>query len=86
MTGGKCGSKEAYILKRNYLVEGFPERLKQAIEDSGLSHVDILRRTGISKSTFYCYLDGSVSPQGLHIARLATCLHVSSDFLLGISE
>lgn len=78
--------REDDILKRNYLVEGFPERLKQAIEESGLSHVDILRRTGISKSTFYCYLDGSKSPQGLHIARLATCLHVSSDFLLGISE
>ena len=67
---------------------GFPERLAQAIYDSGLNCCQICDRTGhkIERKSIYSWRSGDTTPNATHLMYLCTVLNVSADWLLGISD
>ena len=67
---------------------GFPERLAQAIYDSGLNCCQICDRTGhkIERKSIYSWRSGDTTPNATHLMYLCTVLNVSADWLLGISN
>lgn len=71
--------------RRKANVEGFTDRLKQAIWDSDTDIVVISKQTGISRSVIWSYQNG-VLPKCDNLAKLAICLNVSADWLLGINQ
>jgi transcriptional regulator with XRE-family HTH domain len=58
-------------------------RLKKLREDRGLSQNDIVRMTGIPKSTYLRWEWGQGAPPLLAAVRLADVLDVSMDELVG---
>jgi transcriptional regulator with XRE-family HTH domain len=58
-------------------------RLKQLREDRGLSQNDIVRITGIPKSTYLRWEWGQGAPPLLAAVRLADALDVSMDEMVG---
>ena len=73
-------------MKTSYKVNGLNMRLKQAVADSNLSMADISRRSGVSRSCIWSYLIAGNNPSVYTLARLAVVLHVSTDWLLGVTE
>jgi len=66
----------------NFFPEGFPERLNEAIDKSGLSNNEIIRRAKCSKTQFYCIRNAEVCPNLMAAARLSVVLGVSLDYLV----
>ena len=67
-------------------IEGLRSRLHSAFLDSGKTAKQVQLETGISKSLFYTHLRGDGTPNALHLARYATALKVSTDWLLGLKK
>lgn len=67
---------------RHKAPEGFQERLKKAVYDSGLSLNEIERRSGVAHSSLSAYMTRDYSPTVFSLARLCTVLKVSADYLL----
>lgn len=67
-------------------LEGFQSRIREAMLNSNLDMREISRRSGISLANLYKYRDEGIQPKAYTLAKLAIVLHVSSDWLLGISE
>jgi hypothetical protein len=67
---------------------GFPERLAQAIYDSGLNCCQISDRTGhkIERKSIYNWRVGNTVPNATQLMYLCKVLNVSADWLLGISN
>lgn len=72
--------------KRFSGLQGFPDRLSQAVDDSGKTFGQICRETGISRSKLYDLKSGQQGPSALQVARLSVCLGCSADWLLGIKK
>ena len=75
------GARERRKIER---LDGFQDRLIEAINNSNLDMAEISRRTGIAKTTLRSYRDEGIQPRALAIAKLAIVLNVSADYLLGI--
>lgn len=73
-------------MRRNKLIYGFSERLEAAMAASGKSPDQIALETGISRSAIYSYLSGDSTPSAFYIGKIAVCLKVSSDWLIGIEK
>ena len=69
---------------RKYSILGFHDRLNQAVEESGLSQAEIARRTGLHRHTVLA--TESAMPNSGTLAKLCAVLHVSADWLLGLSN
>ena len=67
---------------RHKRLEGFSERLRQAIYDSGMTCIEISRRIERERKSIYGYMRGDVQPDAYTMARLCTVLNVSADYLL----
>ena len=67
---------------RHKAPEGFQERLKKAVYDSGLSLNEIERRSGVAHSSLSSYMTKDYSPTVFSLARLCIVLKVSADYLL----
>jgi len=65
-------------------LDGFQDRLNEAIWKSDLDITEIAERTGINKTSIYNYRYYGKQPRVGALARLAVVLNVSSDWLLGI--
>lgn len=65
------------------IVSTFSERLKIAIDDSGITAADLSRKLGMSKQSISAYLTGVRKPKRLVIGAIAKELHVSPTWLIG---
>ena len=72
--------------KRFSGLQGFPDRLSKAIDESGKSFGQVCRETGISRTKLYDLKMGYQGPSALQLARLCNCLSVSADFMLGLKK
>lgn len=61
------------------------ERIRQAVDDSGLEHWKIVRMTGISKTAFDSYLYNGVMPSAARLASLCYVLGVNPAWIMGLS-
>jgi transcriptional regulator with XRE-family HTH domain len=61
-------------------------RLRQLMEERGLSVTGLVVATGISDKTIRRYREGAHVPSSSHLLRLAEALEVSTDYLLGRSD
>ena len=68
-----------------YTVEGFTDRLNEAIWKSGLSNSEIIRKTNLSAGALWNYRNGA-TPNISALARLSVALNVSADWLLGLEK
>ena len=67
-------------------IEGFAERLNEAIWASDMDVSEICRRTGISRSCMWSYRYTATMPPSGNLAKIAVVLDVSADWLLGIER
>jgi transcriptional regulator with XRE-family HTH domain len=63
-----------------------PTRLRAIIEEKKLIQQDVANQLGISRQGVASYLDGSSRPTWETIVTLAKFFHVSTDWLLGMSD
>ncbi len=61
------------------------DRLRQAFSESALKQADLVRITGIDKSSISLYLSGKVTPKGDKLYKLAIALGVSPVWLSGFN-
>ena len=79
---------QALTIKQNYGYEKvafFPDRLRQAMNESGLNGAKLARATDLSDGTISRYLLGTVVPRADAVYKLALALNVSEPWLLGYS-
>ena len=67
-------------------IDIFPQRLGEALGDAHAFNLDLQRREIVSAPTLARYLKGDRIPDALVLARLASYLEVSADYLLGLSS
>ena len=66
--------------------DNFNGNLKEARLRSGLSQKEVAKNIGIAKSTYSLYESGNREPNVNTIKKIADCLNVSADTLLGLNE
>jgi transcriptional regulator with XRE-family HTH domain len=64
----------------------FPERLKLARDQRGLSQDDLAKKSGLQPSAISHFETGARKPSFDNLKRLANALTVTTDFLLGRAE
>ncbi len=64
----------------------FPERLRKLMEEQHKTQQDVADYLGKSRQAVGSYANGSSSPDWETIAQLARYFHISSDWLLGVSN
>ena len=67
-------------------IDIFPKRLGEALGDAHAFNMDLQRREIVSAPTLAKYLKGDRIPDALILAKLASYLEVSADYLLGLSS
>lgn len=72
--------------RKRISIEGFSERLNQAIWDSDTDVSEICRRAGISRSCLWTYRYTATMPPSGILAKIAVALNVSTDWLLGLEK
>ena len=66
--------------------DNFNDNLKEARLRSGLSQKEVAENIGVAKSTYSLYESGNREPNVNTIKKIADCLNVSADTLLGLNE
>lgn len=65
-------------------VDGITERLKEAIESSGLSYAELEKKTGVSKSALHRYATGSTIKIPIDVIQaVASAVSVSAAWIMG---
>ena len=64
----------------------FNENLRNAREHKGISQKDMAEYIGVAKSTYSLYESGNREPNVNTIKKIADCLNVSADTLLGLND
>lgn len=59
------------------------ERMRQAMNRSGVAQAELVARTGIGKSSISTYLKGSYEPKQKNIYKIAKALNVNEAWLMG---
>ena len=59
------------------------QRLREAMDNAGKTQADLVRETGLSKSTLSRYLSGQFEPKQIAVNKLATALNVAEMWLWG---
>lgn len=72
--------------RQSIRIEGFAERLNEAIWASDMDISEICRQSGISRSCMWSYRYTATMPPSGILARIAITLNVSADYLLGIER
>lgn len=67
------------------MINGFGERLKAAMKEKNMTAADCAKQTKISTATVGSYVTRGSEPSAGKLAKLASCLGVSTDWLLGLS-
>ena len=63
-----------------------PDRFKELRLQSGLSQAELARRLNVTRSSVNAWEMGISAPTTQYVVELAGLFHVSSDYLLGISN
>lgn len=66
--------------------EGFSDRLKESIQDRGLTQRMLATRIGTTEVSISRYLKGKRIPSADVLYKLCKALDVSADYLLGLSN
>lgn len=64
----------------------FCERLRYALELTGISPAEFSKRTGIPPSMMSYYLNGKIKPKADRLHIIASTLGVSDAWLMGLNE
>lgn len=64
----------------------FARRLEQILMARKIYPSQLARMTGLSRSSIYGYIDGTIQPKAYVIIRIAQALNVSADWLLGLEK
>lgn len=64
----------------------FAERLKEALQNKGLTQNDLSKSSGISKSKISCYVHGRYLPNAEAMSKISVALGVTPEWLLGKHE
>lgn len=64
----------------------FVERLEKLLKETKTSQKDLAQDIGVTESAISKYLSGERTPSGDILLNLATALHTTSDYLLGLSD
>jgi len=64
-------------------MEGFPERLREAMEIRNFRQRDLVRSTNINKGAISNYLSGKYRPNGTNTLLIARALNVNVLWLMG---
>ena len=62
------------------------KRIEKALEKNGMSQRDLANRIGIDESVVSRIIKGDRTPKSDVLANIATALHTTSDYLLGIEN
>lgn len=65
------------------IIESTCKRLNEAFQNSNLKQADLVKLTGIDKSSISLYLSGKVTPKGDKLYKLALALNVDPVWLSG---
>ena len=69
-------------MRHGIYIEGFQERIEEAVAQSGLSKCEIARRGKFDRKTF-CGCDRTMLQSGI-LARFCAVTGVSADWMLGL--
>ncbi|HBF86132.1 MAG TPA: XRE family transcriptional regulator [Clostridiales bacterium] len=64
----------------------FSDRLKQSLKDSGISQVELAKKTGLSQGIVNNYCTGRREPSLDALILICKALDESADYLLGIED
>lgn len=64
----------------------FPQRLREIMRSKNVTQKDLATEIGKTRQAVSYYMDGSSGPDWETLAKIASFLGVSSDYLLGLSE
>lgn len=67
------------------MINGFAERLRAAIKAKDMRLCDLAKATKSNTTTISSYVSGTSDPSATKLAKIAACLGVSADWLLGLS-
>jgi len=59
-------------------------RITEALQKCGMTQRELARRIGVTEAVMSRYVSGDREPKPETLANIATALHTTSDFLLGI--
>ena len=61
-------------------------RISELLRKRGISQKELAERIGLGEATMSRYISGSRDPNPETLANIATALHTTSDYLLGIED
>lgn len=64
----------------------FGERLLSQLQKRGMTQKELAERINITEATLSRYVSGDREPKADVLANIATALHTTSDYLLGIEK
>ena len=64
----------------------FATRLQIALQKAGMTQKELAERICVTEATLSRYISGDREPKAETIANIATALHTTSDYLLGIEQ
>lgn len=73
-----------FNIKSNRIINGFTWRFEQALFNCGLNLSEISKKSKVSRSIIWSYRFAGVMPNSYNLARLASVMNVSTDWLLGL--
>lgn len=68
------------------MYEETARRLRQALERKGYTQQDLADMSGIGKSSISHYVNGTHAPGNISAYKMAQCLGVSPEWLMGFDE
>lgn len=61
-------------------------RISELLQKQGVSQKELAKRIGVTEAAMSRYISGTREPKPDVIANIATALHTTSDYLLGIEN
>lgn len=61
-------------------------KIQEALSAKGMTQKELAARIGVTETTMSRYVSGDREPKPNVLANIATALHTTSDFLLGIED
>lgn len=66
--------------------KAFGERLSSQLQKQGMTQKELAERINTTEATLSRYVSGDREPKADVLANIATALHTTSDYLLGIEK
>ncbi len=62
------------------------KRISELLTERGISQKDLSIKANITESAVSHYVNGDRIPRGVNLAKIATALDTTTDYLLGVGE